>query len=358
MNFETTAGNLKSALSAMKGIVERRNTIPILGTVKMADGKFTATNLDMEVTVSVPATGKPKGEAAIDFFRLSALAKHIPSDEAVSINESDGLAKVKFNGSDYSLPSIPATNFPDFGSIPGERTIADNIGLVAALRRVRFAISTGETRYYLKGVALIEKDGVAYAAATDGHRLAMLPLAVMPSGAARSIIHHETVAYLCARKGEPKAITFQSEKPRALFEYDGLSLSAKLIDGVFPDIFRVIPTTTTPHLVCDRAALLTVLRRIGAFAHDRWQGVKIAADGQSVKLSSGGLEFSASETITAIDCKTFEAGYNMSYLIDALSALTGDTITIAAQEGAIAGAPCIISSEGDQLQTILMPMPV
>lgn len=359
MNIETKAANLKSAMAVLSGVVERRNTIPVFGTVKMSKGKLSATNLDMEVSVSIPTIGNPKGEAAIDFFRLSALAKHIPSDETVSISETDHLASVKFNGSDYRLPSCPASDFPDFGAVTGERTAADNIGLVAAFRRVRFAISTEETRYYLNGVALIEKDGKPYVAATDGHRLALLELPILPTGSAGSIIHHGTVSYLCSAKGEPKAVTFQTDKPRVLFEYDGLTVRARLIDGTFPDVFRVIPTETVPHLTCDRERLLSVLKRIFAFSADHWRGVKLTGNvGGSLSLSAGDSESSAAENLDVIQCEVFEAGYNVRYLIDALQALRGETVTLAARKGEAAGAPAILTSEGDDLKVILMPMRV
>jgi DNA polymerase-3 subunit beta len=359
MNIETTAFNLKSALSALSGAVERRNTIPVLGTVKVSDGKLSATNLDMEVAVVIQTIGKAEGAAAIDFFRLSALAKHIPADETVSISEDDHLAAVKFNGSEYRLPSCPASNYPEFGQVAGERTIADNIGIVAALRRVRFAISTEEVRYYLNGVALVEKDGIAYAAATDGRRLSILALPVMPAGAAGSIIHRETVNYLCARKGEPKAVTFQTDKPRALFEYDGLTLSAKLIDGKFPEIWRVIPQNTVPHLTCNRERLLVVLRRIAAFVPDQGRVVKITgSDGGVLSLSARTGVTSADEHIVGVECLPFEAGYNVRYLIEALTALNGETVTLAAQVGQISGSPATLTSDGDDLKIVIMPMRV
>lgn len=362
MNIETTAGNLKSALAAIGGIVERRNTIPVLGCVRFANGKLTATDLDIEATVSMPTTGKHKGAAAIDYSRLAALAKHVQPDEAISIKDDDGLATVTFNGSAYSLPSIKASDFPDFNEVTGERTATDNAGLVAAFRRVRFAISTEETRYYLNGVALLEDaDGHAFAAATDGHRLAVQPISFMPTGAKGQIIHHRLVSYLCSQKSEPKAVTFQEDKPRALFEYDGLTVSAKLIDGTYPDIWRVVPKDTVPHFTVDRLKLLTVLRRIGAFTTSSsidWRGIKITAETGQIVLSHSNAETTIREAVPAECLEAFDVGYNIKYLIDALSALTGETVCFQAQKDQIAGSPCTVTSENDPLMVVLMPMMV
>src|SRR5690606_33845678 len=95
-------------------------------------------------------------EGCIDYFRLSALMRHVDADETVVIAETDSVAGISFNGSNYSLPSLPASDFPEFRKFDGARTVTDNMGLAAAMARVAFAISTEETRYYLNGIAFLE----------------------------------------------------------------------------------------------------------------------------------------------------------------------------------------------------------
>lgn len=360
MYLETTASNIRSALGLLSGIVERRNTIPVLGTVKIADGKIVATNLDMEATVCIPTLGKMKGAAAIDYARLSSLAGHIQPDENVTIQVDDGLASIGFNGSRYTAPSISASDFPEFDDVSGERSDIGNAGLVAAIRRVRFAILTEETRYYLNGVALIENaDGEAFAVATDGHRLAIQPISFMPSAGKGQIIPRGLITYLCGRKVEPKAVTFSGGKPRVQFDFDGLVVKGKLIDGTYPDIWRAVPKEPVHYLSADRAKMLTVLKRIAAFVGaggNDWRGVKLTGDGEKLTLTAERSAESASETIPAQCSEPFAAGYNIRYLVDAVSALTGETVSLASEKGQIAGAPATITSNDDDLRVVLMPM--
>lgn len=358
MKLATTASNLSTALKCLRGVIERRNTIPILGAVKFEAGKLVGTNLDMEAEVALPCVGKPQGVAAIDYFSLVRLAGRIDADETVTIDEADDLASIAFNGSEYSLPSLSAADFPASRAVEGARTLTHNAGLVAAMRRVRFAISTEETRYYLNGVSILnDGDGNPVLAATDGHRLAMLPLPFAPDGSIGSIIHAGVVAWLCARKGEPKAVTFAAEWPAVKFEYDGLTLGAKLIDGTYPDIFRVIPRNALEYLSVDRRAMLVVLRRIASFVETA-RAVRIEAADGGVLLTVKAGERAAREFVSAEVPTPFCAGFNCRYLIDALSAFTAERVSFAAAPKEAAGSPSLITAADDPLRVVVMPMRV
>ncbi|WP_166163161.1 DNA polymerase III subunit beta [Chelativorans oligotrophicus] len=358
MKLETTAAQIRSALHILKGVVGRRNTTPVLGTVKFENGQLTGTNLDIEATVALPSIGSQEGTAAIDYFGLAAIAHHIARDETVMVAEEQGIASLSFNGSTYRMPSYPVADFPVFGTVDGPRSSAGNLGLVNAMRRVRFAISTEETRYYLNGVAIVgDREGRPLVAATDGHRLAMLPLPSAPDGSIGKIIPSHLVHLVCRGGIEPDAVIFDEKLPRARFELPGLTISAKLIDGTFPDIFRVVPSSPQPAFSVDRAQLLPVLLRLRAFAYRR-AGVKLEADGSHLKLTMSHLERQATEIVPLAAAMTpFSAGFNLDYLVDALSVFRGDTVTFAA-EGEASGRPNLMTCTDDPLTIILMPMRV
>lgn len=358
MHLETTAGNLASAMKLAAGIVERRNTIPILGCVRIGKGKIVATNLDQEIEIALPQIGKGKGESCVDYFRLSALIRQVDADETVTLAENDALTEISFNGSAYKLASLPARDFPEFPKLDGERTVTDNMGLAAALARVAFAISTEETRYYyyLNGVAFLNGPDGPAVCATDGHRLAVHPVPLMPDGAAGTIMPKDTVAYMAARKREPKAITFGNLRMRA--EYDGMTLSAKLIDGTYPDIWRVIPQGTVQAFTADRARLLNVLNRISCFAIERNRAVKLTGAGGVLTLYVKTPDGEGRETIDCEMNEPFDVCYNCHYLIQALATLSGERVTLASIPGEISGSPATIKSDGDTLLIVLMPMRV
>lgn len=368
MKMQTTAGQLRAGLRLFRGIIQRRNTIPVLGMVRLADGRLTGTDLDSELSVALPTIGAMEGAAAVDWFGLSALAGGIDDGEELTLTESGNTATVTFNGSEYRMASVPVGDFPDFPAVEGERTATGNLGLVAAMRRVRMAISTEETRYYLNGVALVAGPDGPVLAATNGHHLAMMPLDAMPDGAAGAIVPRAVVHWLCAQKHEPEAATFagvqqgDAGRPRARFAFAGMTLSAKLIDGNFPDIFRVVPRDPQPVFAVDRATMLRVLQRMRGFAGGRHRAVELTGAGDEMTLSLvyGPEDRMATERLRLEGGASapVEAGFNVDYLISILSQLVGDRVTFAADGGSMASSPCMITSDDDSLRVVLMPVRV
>lgn len=360
MKVMTTAGQLRAGLRLFRGIVNQRNTLPVLSTVRFGDGKLTGTDMDVEVSVALPSIGAMKGQAAIEWSALAALARYVDSDEELAISESDGLATVTFNGSEYRMPSLPAADFPEFSAPQGAACAIANLGLVAALRRVRFSFSDDFTRYYLNGVAILaDPAGKTLVAATNGHRMALYPLDFAPEGAPGTILTADTVHYLCQHKREPDNCVFDPERHRVRFDFAGMTLSAKLIDGKYPDVFRVIPKNPKPVFSADRKRFLRILMRMREFGGSRHCPVKITGSGATLTLSAPGPDRRATETFQLADAvrTEFEAGYDAYYLISALNELRGETVTFAASDE-LKGTPVVITSDDDALQVVQMPMRV
>ena len=362
MKVETTAGQLASALQIFAGVIQRRNTIPVLSAVKFDGGKLIGTDLDIEATVTLPTIGNLEGAAAVDYFGLASLCRHIERDETVSLAEADGKATLSFNGSEYRMPSYPAADFPAFKEVSGTLTTTHNLGLIAAMRRVGFAISTEETRYYLNGVAIVaDPGGSAVVAATDGHRLAMMSLSYAPEGAVGKILPRRLVHLMCRRNIEPSAVTFDADVLSAKLDFPGLSLSAKLIDGNYPDIFRVVPRDPKPRLVVERKPFLRALLRMRSFSEAFFPAVKIETEGRRLKLSRSSSGREAVEYIAIPEVSptaSWATGFNANYLIDALSTLHGETVTFASDDGDASYHPSLMTSPDDPLRVVIMPMRV
>lgn len=299
MHIQMTAGHLRAALGSFGKIVERRCTAPILTGVKFSGNRIVGTNVDIEASCTIPTIGQPKGEAVVDYFALSSLAAHIDGAEEVTLSEEKGLATVTFNGSEYRMPSYPANDFPDFGDVAGKGSAGGNLGLVAAMRRVRFAISTEEIRYYLNGVAIVEgRDGNPMLVATDGHRLAMMLIDGAPAEWAGAIIQTGTVNHLVQCGHEPTAVSFDLEHRRSRFELPGQVLKAKLIEGTYPDVNRVIPVNAKPVFSIQRAGMLRVLKRLRAFSEGWRECVKLIGTPDGLRLEIAQSERSAVEHIS------------------------------------------------------------
>ncbi|MBB2973969.1 hypothetical protein [Mesorhizobium sp. RMAD-H1] len=299
MHIQMTAGHLRAALSSFGRIVERRCTVPILTGVKFSGNRLVGTNIDIEASCTIPTIGQPKGEAVVDYFALSSLAAHIDGAEEVTLSEEKGLATFTFNGSEYRMPSFPANDFPDFGTVKGVRAETGNLGFVAAMRRIRFAISTEEIRYYLNGAAIVNgRDGRPMLVATDGHRLAMMPIDGVPADWFGAIIPIGAVNHLVMRGHEPISIAIDLEQRRARFYLPGHQMSAKLIDGAYPEVNRVIPVDARPVFAVDRAGLLRVLRRLRSFSEGWREGVKLIGTSEGLRLEIAQSERSAVEHIS------------------------------------------------------------
>jgi len=231
------------------------------------------------------------------------------------------------------------------------------------MRRVLFSMSREETRYYLNGVAiLVDPQGQALVAATDGHRLATCPVGAAPAGSAGSIIPSPIAGWLGRQGQEPDACTFDPGRARVRVELPGMVLSAKLIDGTYPDIFRVIPQGARPAFAVERHRVLRALRRIRAFSPSCFKGVRLVAEGGhlTVTMSDAGEGCTARETVplaSGAAAGRFEAGYNVGYLCSALGALQGDLVTFSAAEAA-SSAPTVLTADGDPLRVVQMPMRV
>lgn len=360
MKMQTSAGQLRSALGAFRGIINRRNTIPVLGTVKLQSGLLVGTDLDSEISVKIASIGPMEGDACLDWFALSALAGHIDDDVPLTLTDENSLATVAFNGSAYQLGSLPASDFPEFKTPEGHRTMTGNLGLVAAMSRIRFAMSSEETRYYLNGVAIInDAAGKTLLVATTGHQLAMMPLDAAPEGSVGAIIPRPIVHYLCQRKAEPDGCVFDSERLRARFDFAGMVLTTKLIDGKFPDIFRVLPKDPAKLFSVDRNALVRTLIRMRAFTSGPFKAVKLSLLDDILTLSMKTGESTATETlvVTSMGGQPAEAGFNVDYLISILSGFRGDSVTFSA-EAPFSSNPTVITSDNDPLTVLQMPMRV
>lgn len=365
--FETTATALRNAVNAVKPIVERRNTIPILGSILIESGYVRSTNLDMEVRAAFGMADKVKKPFAVDCHQLARLAPHIDDDETITVTDGENLASITFNGSEYRLVQYNGSDFPDFDDLDyGAGEATGNAGILAAMRQVRFAVSNEETRYYLNGICLSTYLGKPCVVATDGHRAAIAEIPFLPSGANNSIVPRDLVDYLLSRKAEPERIALvevQGKAGRIKVDFPGLSVKGKLIDGTYPDFTRVVPKDAKPVMTFDRAKMLKTLRRMMAFAAQRGmygRPVKMtfATDRSGVDLEirdaddgKGREVFSA----CAIEPQFggFAVGFNAQYLIDVLSAFTGETISMREDD---AVSPAVFTSLDDALTVVLMPM--
>ena len=361
---------LLRSLGHVQSVVERRNTIPILSNVLLeagADGtlRLMATDLDLQIVETVPAEVATAGATTVSAHTLFDIARKLPEGAQVQLSAADGKMLIVAGRARFNLSTLPRDDFPVIaeGELPTGFALPVET-LKQIIDKTRFAISTEETRYYLNGIFLHVADGaqpVLKAAATDGHRLARVTVA-MPGGAEGMpdvIVPRKCVAELrklLDEADETVAVSLSATKIR--FAMGSAILTSKLIDGTFPDYSRVIPTGNDKLLKIDPKSFMEGVDRVATIASEKTRAVKMALERDKITLSVTSPEngTAAEEVSGDYAAQGFEIGFNARYLLDILGQIEGDSVEVHLADAA---APTLIrESETAPALYVLMPMRV
>ena len=349
MRVSIDRSQLAHALATVTRAIESRNTIPILANVLLAveDGKLrlTGTDLDVEITTSLPVLDCQPGSVTVPGKMLADIAKRATGDITLELDTASagGRLTVASGRSRYKLDVLPAEDFPSFSAGKFDTTL--ELDLAALVAPCVHCISTDETRYYLVGVYLHAVEGRLVAVATDGHRLMRN---VGPAGDLNYgvILPRKLVGLL------PKsAVTVELSQNKVRVTSGSTVITSKLIDGTFPDYVRVIPTGNSNVLTVDRQALMKAVERVAAVADDKSRAVKFAV-GDVLRLM---LADKASDEVSIeFEGEPLEIGFNARYVNDMLGALDEANVRFALGD---AGSPAVVKGEGEWTG-VLMPMRV
>ncbi|NNU59760.1 DNA polymerase III subunit beta [Ochrobactrum soli] len=345
MRVTIDRSQLAHALATVNRAIESRNSIPILANVLLAveDGqlRLTGTDLDVEITTSLPVLDCQPGSVTVPGKMLADIAKRATGDVTLALD--GGRLTVASGRSRYKLDVLPAEDFPSFSAGKFDTTL--ELDLATLVAPCVHCISTDETRYYLAGVYLHTVDGRLVAVATDGHRLMRNtgPAGGLEYGV---ILPRKLVGLL------PKgAVTVELSPNKVRVTSGSTVITSKLIDGTFPDYVRVIPTGNSNVLTVDRQALMKAVERVAAVADDKSRAVKFAV-GDVLRLM---LADKASDEVSIeFEGEPLEIGFNARYVNDMLGALDEPNVRFALGD---AGSPAVIKGEGEWT-AVLMPVRV
>ena len=367
MKVTIERATLLKGLSHVQAVVERRNTIPILSNVLLEaqEGgalRLMATDLDLQVDESVPATVDQAGATTVSAHTLFDIVRKLPEGSQVEITAAEGKMQIIAGRSRFNLSTLPRDDFP----VIAEGDLPTKFELPAAtlreiIEKTRFAISSEETRYYLMGIFLHIVEEQLRAAATDGHRLARVTLA-KPDGADGMpdvIVPRKAINELYRLLEELDGTVEISLSPtKVRFGLGSAVLTSKLIDGTFPDYNRVIPTGNDKLLKIDPKSFAAGVDRVSTIASEKTRAVKMSVDGDKVTLSVTSPENGvATEEISAdYGSDGIEIGFNAKYLLDILGEIDGDVVEVHLADAA---APTLLR-ENDKSNAlyVLMPMRV
>jgi DNA polymerase III subunit beta len=369
MEFKINRETFLDGIQKTLGIVEKKTTIPILNNILLkADAnkiKIIATDREIILISDYEAEVLEKGEITISAKKIFEMIREIQG-EAINFVQKNNVVKISSQRAFYKIPGLPADDFPsiaDDHDIPLYK-IQGNV-IKDLINKTAFAMAGDETRKNLNGVLLEEgMDGVNHLlrmVATDGHRLALAKS--MTSGH----VLKSGKGVIIPRKGlmEIKKIIDENEdvkiglhKNMFVLQTENTVLKVSLVDADYPDYKKVIPTEKGIRVVLEKEYFLHALRRMSVVSSERYGGVILSFSKGKLTLNSTNLDVGeATEEIDIdYDGEVIDSGFNVNYLIDAISVVNKDNIVL---EVGLGLKPSIIKqAEDDNYLCIIMPLKI
>ena len=362
MKFSAAREALLKPLQAVIGVVERRQTMPILSNVLLVakDGQLlvTATDLEVELVARADVETESGGEITVSGRKLLDICRALPEGTVVNVSASGEKLVVKAGRSRFNLATLPAAEFPVIEDIKSGQTVrVSQETLGRLIEKTHFSMAQQDVRYYLNGMLLETGDGRLRAVATDGHRLALSQATLGGKVSEQQVIvPRKGVLELQRLLGGEGDLDVESGANHVRIQLDGIRFTSKLIDGRFPEYERVIPKESSNELKADRGVLRAALQRTAILSNEKYRGIRLVIRDSGVVLQAHNPEQEEAEEEIEVEYsgEDIEIGFNVNYLLDALGAVEGDDVTISVQDS---NSSCLIRQPGnDDSRFVVMPM--
>jgi len=363
--LKTAQEKFLAALQAVAGIVERRHTLPILANVLIRktgpELEFTTSDLEIQVRTSAELGGDTGNFATtVGARKLIDILRSMPSDQTVTLSAAQNKLTLQGGKSRFTLQTLPSDDFPlvqeaaDFGpmfSVPQK-------ALKGLINQVHFAMAVHDIRYYLNGILFVAEGKNLTLVATDGHRLALAQATLdVDIPKQEVILPRKTVLELQRLlKDEDTPIEMRFAGNQAKFSFSGMEFVTKLVEGKFPDYNRVIPKNHKNHVTLGRAPLLASLQRAAILTSEKFKGVRVNIEPGTLRIASSNAEQEEAKEELEIDYggDAIEIGFNVTYLIDALSNMSVEMIKMELQD--TNSSALITVPEQSGFKYVVMPM--
>jgi len=363
MKFSISREALIKPLNLVAGVVERRQTLPILSNVLLnLEGtqiSLTGTDLEVELIGRVEVeAGGVDGEITVPARKLVDICKSLPDSSQIEFSVDSGKAMVKAGRGRFTLSTLPATEFPSVDESAGDQTLEVAQSVVKRLiDRTAFAMAQQDVRYYLNGMLLELKAGRLRMVATDGHRLALCTAnEAVSTGDAAIIIPRKGVLELSRLLDTDESIRLVIGSNHIRAANQQFTFTSKLVDGKFPEYERVLPKSADKTVIGQRLELRQAFTRTAILSNEKYRGVRLKLSADTLDITANNPEQEQAEEVVAVEYQgeELEVGFNVSYLLDVLSVLDGDQIRLSLSDSA-SSALLEEADEGDSLY-VVMPM--
>ena len=364
MRFILPREALLKPLQQVVGVVERRQTLPVLSNLLVHVGgdtvTFTGTDLEVDMVASASAEDPRDGEVTIPARKLFDICRALPDGARIKIEQNGDRVSISAGRSRFTLATLPATEFPVIENIDVvERVSLPEAVLKDLIGRTSFAMAHQDVRYYLNGLLLDLRDKTLRCVATDGHRLALCETALETEIAARRqiIIPRKGVLELQGlfEAGEG-LVELELGRNHVRVRRGSVTFTSKLIDGRFPDYEAVIPIGADKDIRVGREELRFALQRAAILSNEKYRGVKLEVNPGRLRIVAHNPE--QEEAVEELEVTTsvsdLSVGFNVNYLMDALAALSGEEVMLSLRD---AQSSCLLRKVGSEdTRHVVMPL--
>ena len=366
--------DLLRELQLFQGIVERKNTIPILANVLIeADGnevKLLATDLEVGLRSRCTASVAKGGSLTLPAKKLFEIIKALPETD-VRIEEDKNGVKVAADRFDSRMQTLPREDFPTLPDASGvySATLPRDL-LKQMIAKTQFAITGEDTRYFLNGALFILRPDSMSLVSTDGHRLALINAARDKSSSKgtagsedeiRRILPRKTLLELGRLLAEGEGdIRYEAGENHLFFEIGGRLLISRMIDGQFPAFERVIPKSNDKRIEFDRDRLINAVKRVALLSNERSRAVKFQIEGGKVEIASSSPEFGEAKEVLTVDYTGTPVTicFNAQYVLDFLAVAETDSVSLEFKDEMSQAVMKPLNAEGYDYTYVIMPMRV
>jgi DNA polymerase III subunit beta len=343
MRFSLSREAFLKPLQQVVNVVERRQTLPVLANllVHVEDGRLsmTGTDLEVEMVSRSDVDDAQNGETTIPARKLFEIIRALPDGCKITISQAGDKVTVQAGRSRFSLSTLPSRDFPAVEDLDlVERIRVSESSLKELIERTAFAMAQQDVRYYLNGLLFDLRENSLRCVATDGHRLALCE-AELPEGAQtrKQIIVPRKGALELQRllEGGDREVELEVGRNHVRMRRADVTFTSKLIDGRFPDYEAVIPIGADKELKVNREALRASLQRAAILSNEKYRGVKLEISTNQLRIIATNPESEEAQEELEADTKidNLSIGFNVTYLLDALSALREENVILNLRDG-------------------------
>ncbi|MBX9962320.1 MAG: DNA polymerase III subunit beta [Burkholderiales bacterium] len=364
-NIQLDRDVLLRPLQAVTGVVERRQTLPILSNVLIESkaGVMTLLATDLEIQVAAPVEGQTIEEdfaVTVSAKKLLDILRALPEGTQIGLEQKDSKIQLKAGRSRFSVQTLPAADFPRLAE--GAQATAEVAMPQKELRRLlsltQYAMAQQDIRYYLNGLLLVVDKKELTLVATDGHRLALTTRELLDSYVRNEVILPRKAVLELARllqdTDDTVLVTLLANQVK--FEFGGLQLITKVVDGKFPDYARVVPVNYAKHFETDRVRLQQALQRAAILSNEKFRGVRWVLTAGSLRIICTNTEQEEAEEEMEIPytADALDVGFNITYLQDVLNSVEVETVDCAFGD---ANSSMLVTLPGrSDFKYVVMPM--